>query len=621
MSNILVVDDMALCREPIAEALRRQGYEVACAEGGAEALAMMREHKPDLILLDLTMPHPDGLSVLVIMRRNPDLRDIPVVLLTDRAEKETVAKAAECGVQGYLLKANFSLDILLARVDACIGKAGAATVGASSQASSSLPRGAYDEWRSSIEKGQGASPAPTVATTQPTPTTNRSAAATLDEPTNDGVGTDTTINSLQDLAPIITKAELTKLVNDGLKLKPLAATIHNVMAVTGSASCCAADVAKAVANDQALCIRLLKLANSSAYSRGHPVDKIQTAVQRLGIEEIRKLVMTLGVLDQHVGSGSTRIDIRLFWEHSIACGLIAAAIARESQFKGIDDCFLWGTVHDVGRLILLDHIPNEYNQVCDVADELVLPLEAVEPKLLLLDHTEILKHALDHWQFPSDFSIPVVNHHEPAQCLKRLGPTHAQAAMIVALANRIAHALLLGCSGNETIYPLDDLVESLGVSVSVIEKIVATIPNETRDLKCTMLAHSNADSWPDFADGIRARLDTAIRPLCVSSEPSTDAITLFLDRVGEHDEAEPPNLGVIYLREAGDAAALFAEYENRETNANCGALPLIIVCRIGANKLGDAPWRARQHTVLKTPVPISLFLDLVRKALANAVEA
>ncbi len=607
MNTILVVDDMAMCREPIAEALRRHGYGVTCAISGADALDLLREQKPDLVLLDVTMPKPDGLAVLKIMRRNPNLKEIPVILLTDCAEKDIVAQAAQSGVQGYLLKADFSLDMLLARVDACLGKADAATVGASSQAS---------------KNAQGASlepHGPTVATALPTEATKRSAEATLDTLTADAVGTVKPIKSLQDLVPVITKAKLTKLVNNGLKLKPLAATVHNVMAVTGSAGCCAADVAKVVANDQALCIRLLKLVNSSAYSRGRPVDGIQMAVQRIGTQEVRKLVMTLGVFDQYVASQSTRIDIRLFWEHSIACGLIAAAIAKECHFKAVDDCFLWGTVHDLGRVILLEHVPDEYDQVCNAADELVLPIEAVEPKLLLLDHCEILNNALDHWQFPHAFIVPVVNHHESVQRLQRLGPEHAQAAMIVALANRIAHALLLGCSGNEMIYPFDDLVESLGLSASDIEKITATIPDETRELKFTMLAHTADETWPDFGSMVRARLDTTVRPLSFSSEPATDAFKLFLDRVGEHDYIEPPNLGVIYLREAREAAALFAEYEGSEAKAECGLLPLIVICNKGADKLDKALWRARPHVVLKTPVPIALFLKSVQEVLAPVV--
>ncbi len=609
MSTILVVDDMAMCREPIAEALRRHGYEVACADGGSGALEALRDRKPDLVLLDVTMPDPDGLTVLRIIRRNPDLKDLPVILLTDRAEHDTVIHAVEWGVQGYLLKANFSLDTLLARVEACLRDTNPTIVGAKNQ-----PNEYYAE-TSKVDRAT----ATTATLTGPTPAAvgGGLAVSELDQESVDTSAKNNSVRSLSELEPLITKAQLSKLVNDGLKLKPLAATVQNVIAVTGSTGCCAADVAKAVTNDQALCIRLLKLANSSAYSRGHHVDSIQTAVQRIGIHEVRQLVMALGVFDHYVESESKRIDIRLFWEHSIACGLIAAALAKECQYKAADECFLWGTLHDVGRLILLDHAPDEYNKVCNVADELELPLEVVERKLLLMDHSGILKQALDHWRFPHTFIAPVVNHHESSQQIDRLGHEQAKPAKIVALANRIAHGLLLGCSGNEMIYPFDKLVASLGVSASAIERIVAAVPDETKDLKFTMLMHSASGTWPNFGNTVRTRLDTSVRPICVSSEPSTDAFKLFLDCVSEHDDTEPPNLGVIYLREVCEATALFDDYESRETEANCGGLPLIVVCDERADKLIESPWQSRPHTILRTPVPIAVFLRAMRESLTG----
>jgi len=604
MSHILVVDDMALCREPIAEALRLHGDQVTCAADGTAALESMKENIPDLVLLDVTMPEPDGLTVLRIMRRNPDLQHIPVVLLTDRSEREMVAQAAKCGVQGYLLKASFSLERLLMRVDECLGRT-QPTTGGASRASPSTPAIKVPA-ASHLTSG-------VVATAHRVE--DRSTRRSAGHPSDAGYNDDR-LQSLEDLAPIMTRAELTTLVNDGLKLRPLAATVHNVTAITSNAACCATDVARAVAQDQALCIRILKLANSSAYSRGRPADGIQAAVQRIGTQEVRKLVMTLGVLEQHVGSESSSLDSLLFWEHSIACGLVAAALARECHFKAPDDCFLWGTVHDVGRLILLEQIGEKYDQVCRIADELGIPIETVERKLLLLDHCAVLKQALEHWQFPHAFIAPVVSHHQSVRRLQRLGPDHMQAAMIVALANRIAHALLLGSSGNEVVYPFDDLMEALGLSASVIDRVAADIPNETRDLKCTMLVHSVGDSWPDFGARVCERIDTTIRPLYVSCEPSTDALYLFLQRIGEFDGIESPNLGFMYLRDAREAPALFSAYEEREGKAGCGALPLIIVCHKGVSGLADAGWSVRPHRVLQTPVPMALLLRQIQALLA-----
>lgn len=116
MKKILVVDDMAIFREPIAASLRREGYESICASDGRQALNLLCGQRPDLILLDIAMPVMDGLSLLRAIRKQPNLRNIPVIMLTALSERETLTQAIQVGVQGYLLKSQFSLDDLLERV-------------------------------------------------------------------------------------------------------------------------------------------------------------------------------------------------------------------------------------------------------------------------------------------------------------------------------------------------------------------------------------------------------------------------------------------------------------------------------------------------------------------------
>ncbi len=120
MSNILVVDDMAMCREPIAEVLRCHGHVVRCAADGAEALGVLSEQRTHLVILDVNMPDVDGLEVSEAMRRGPERREIPVIVLTDRTDREPITEAAQHGPQAYLSKKNFSVDTLLERIDTCL---------------------------------------------------------------------------------------------------------------------------------------------------------------------------------------------------------------------------------------------------------------------------------------------------------------------------------------------------------------------------------------------------------------------------------------------------------------------------------------------------------------------
>ena len=120
LKKILVVEDVAICREPIAEALRGRGYDVVCAASGWEALCLLRDQQPHLVLLDMAMPGLDGLAVLRTIRSNREWRSLPVIILTEKTDRECVESATSHNIQGYLLKSDFSLSDLLARVEACL---------------------------------------------------------------------------------------------------------------------------------------------------------------------------------------------------------------------------------------------------------------------------------------------------------------------------------------------------------------------------------------------------------------------------------------------------------------------------------------------------------------------
>jgi DNA-binding response OmpR family regulator len=122
VSRILVVDGLNPCREFIADSLRCRGYEVDCAEDGESALATLREQLPDAVLLDMDVPGVDGLAVLRTIRSHREWRSLPVIMLTDQAEKKCDVKAAGHLIQGSLPKRSFSLDALLARVEACVAQ-------------------------------------------------------------------------------------------------------------------------------------------------------------------------------------------------------------------------------------------------------------------------------------------------------------------------------------------------------------------------------------------------------------------------------------------------------------------------------------------------------------------
>jgi DNA-binding response OmpR family regulator len=112
---ILIVDDTRVNLQLLGKILMKVHYELAIANSGYEALDMVKEVKPDLILLDVMMPGIDGYDVCKALKSSPDTKDIPVIFLTAKSEKEDIVTGFDLGAVDYVTKP-FNSAELLARV-------------------------------------------------------------------------------------------------------------------------------------------------------------------------------------------------------------------------------------------------------------------------------------------------------------------------------------------------------------------------------------------------------------------------------------------------------------------------------------------------------------------------
>jgi len=110
--NILVVDDEKHIVRLVEVNLRRAGYEVLKAYDGKEALEVIAGQKPDMIILDVMMPQMDGFEVLKELRGNPETAEIPVIMLTAKAQDADVFRGWQAGVDSYLTKPFSPMELL-----------------------------------------------------------------------------------------------------------------------------------------------------------------------------------------------------------------------------------------------------------------------------------------------------------------------------------------------------------------------------------------------------------------------------------------------------------------------------------------------------------------------------
>ena len=116
--KILSIDDSKTIRIIIRNAFKRFDCEIIEAGNGFEGLEQARS-KPDLILLDITMPVMDGLTMLERLHQTPALNGIPVIMLTAEGQKSSAEKAVALGSRGYLVKP-FTADQLIAMVNTVV---------------------------------------------------------------------------------------------------------------------------------------------------------------------------------------------------------------------------------------------------------------------------------------------------------------------------------------------------------------------------------------------------------------------------------------------------------------------------------------------------------------------
>lgn len=120
-ATLLIVDDNEINRDVLSRRLERQGYTVAVATNGPQALATVKTQPFDLILLDVIMPGMSGYQVLEQLKSDATLRDVPVIMISALDELDSVVRCIEAGAEDYLPKP-FNPVLLRARISACLEK-------------------------------------------------------------------------------------------------------------------------------------------------------------------------------------------------------------------------------------------------------------------------------------------------------------------------------------------------------------------------------------------------------------------------------------------------------------------------------------------------------------------
>ncbi len=195
-----------------------------------------------------------------------------------------------------------------------------------------------------------------------------------------------------------------------------------------------AELAKLIANDAGMTTKILSVANSAAYHRGGAKVGLLQALNLLGSDMIKTLVISESVFQTFNGfPHSASNDLRGFWKHSLTAAVMAREIAKVMGYAHSEEAYLGGLLHDVGRLALLAAAPNEYsfNFLALDSEELC----AVEERSLQISHAEAGAWLIGRWNMDSFMADGILYHHEAATRVEGAHPL----IRIVHLAHRLAN--------------------------------------------------------------------------------------------------------------------------------------------------------------------------------------
>ena len=353
-----------------------------------------------------------------------------------------------------------------------------------------------------------------------------------------------------------------------------------------------AELADLIAKDPGIASKIFAVANSSAYHRSGTKVGLEQSLAAIGTDMVKTLVISESVFQIFNNfSNSNSTDLRGFWKHSLGAAVMAREIASRMRYPHLEEAYLAGLLHDVGRLALLAAAPKEYASSFLAPDD--ASLCAVEQRTLQITHPEAGAWLIERWHLDSFMADSVLYHHESAA---RLGSAHPLIRIVL-----LAHLLAAHAHDEPAVTDAGVLcgidAESLAeISERAVEQVRKAAEHLGIDLAGADDVRPSVVAPAQPADPTRERLSEEVRNLVLASNAGRS----FARRQSEEELLETVTRSARILFGLNDAILL-------QMNATGHTL---IGCAVGAHRqrltefsvplTSDSPVAAAANTLRPT---------------------
>ncbi|MCD6326329.1 HDOD domain-containing protein [bacterium] len=206
---------------------------------------------------------------------------------------------------------------------------------------------------------------------------------------------------------------IVRVLSETHELPALPSIATRVMQITSDPKATLVELRAIIETDESLASKILRFANSALYGRVGMVTTLTSAINLLGFLTIRWLVVTTSAHTLFRRGGKPDNDHIRLWEHALKCAIGARLLAKQLSALRIEEAFICGLLHDVGKLVIMEKLPGYLTTFCKWGEALDIEFYEVEADVIGIDHCEVSGSVFENWHFPEVLAEPVANHHTP----------------------------------------------------------------------------------------------------------------------------------------------------------------------------------------------------------------
>ena len=259
---------------------------------------------------------------------------------------------------------------------------------------------------------------------------------------------------------------------DGMPAFPK--SVQRILELTRDVNCTPKDLVQVIDKDPVVTVKVLRVVNSAYYSLPKQITSVNNAVVYLGFNTIKNLALSIAAIGMLPASNAAGFDGQQYLIHSLSSAAIAKQLALRVDGAEPMDCFIAGLLHDFGKVVFAQFMPEEFCQALQISQANKSSLHVALNELIGADHSLVGAMLVEKWRFSADLIDTIRHQHTPE---------FMDAPMIACVfaANQISKKLDFGYGGNayiEELPPtivkrlggtLGELIDSLGDLSNVLE--------------------------------------------------------------------------------------------------------------------------------------------------------